>query len=1021
MSDTSTSNLMYLPYYMPDVSFNKVKYSNNLIKNGSILITDPDNGITDMNQKFLGIFKNDYIYQPVVQSTIFNIGFVQNNNNNITFFNGFTQNITESTKLNQNSIQNFNYNTIFGLTKADKTVIDWNYFGSNRKELTDAIYSRLGPKLFYYNNGDYTTGNFSIGNLGTVNSPLNINNATILNNLSGLTIYPVDPNLQPIKIDGTTQINSINNIWPYKVQQKDTQYYSILTNGKNEALLALPTVELNTPTQYLLTTKFNDTTMKNEYSYTDLGDIIQNNYHYIVSYFDTRPTRSNTNNITFNSLISSIFNENLVQFMPLAQFTSNTCSAVHYVSSASNYASCLPIAWTTTQPHTFPYTTKQSLGDICPIRLEWGKNITITTEINYTCANMINLSNILSGWNYNDSNWKVVNQLGNNASRANVPYINAGLVLYVPNTYYNDYDTHYKGNLYIDKNNKNFATSKIFINLDNNDIPINYYINIAGVNVNLNIPLDSSLKYLPSSTKHITIDNNLYKCIWYTQTVDINGIFYNITLVNNKSIKDVWAKTKIFNKVDTINKYFKVYVTLSTSVTKSINYVYNSIDSNYTFVFNIGNNIFTIIKPKSEITQVKDQSIGSISNGLYTYDITINNYTAQESGKCDVTITLKNDDGHNNNPNYITISSDSLPDLNIIVIYSHNDISINQFYQVATETHQEKIARNISLNQFFIQSSNDDTYVTTLNNKSDIFIKIENNRGINNNVSFTSTSDYTNVCYYIDLANEPGEEGEKTTPPTTSGTMNNFGKFKTWLNKFDIGPFWSNMNDKTKNYLNKIYSYTNTPTDDLLNYQFNLSTPCCLPFDTLSTSSNVQKYNNHFITSNNADGTNYNDDAYIYNNTNFLGYISKDNINTSQDLVKLVNVFSVPITNALNTTHTATDTMTFRFEKPTLPGTTDYYYIIGIYLYLTKGIPLTTLNNYPHYIGFSPSTNILEPAILQDSNETGGGVPVLLNSSFVKNTTDLYNDNYTNSILMKDYLTTPSIFMSINESTGNNL
>lgn len=1022
MSDTSISNLMYLPYYMPDVSFNKVKYSNNLIKNGSILITDPDNGITDMNQKFLGNFKNDYTYQPVVQSTIFNIGFVQNNNNNITFFNGFTQNITESTKLNQNSIQNFNYNTIFGLTKADKTVIDWNYFGSNREELTDAIYSRLGPKLFYYLNGDYTTGNFSIGNLGTVTNPSsNITNRENLKNLSGLTIYPVDPNLQPIEIKGTTQINSINNIWPYKVQQKDTQYYSILTNGKNEALLALPTVELNTPTQYLLTTKFNDTTMKNEYSYTDLGDIIQNNYHYIVSYFDTRPTRSNTNNITFNSLISSIFNENLVQFMPLAHFTSNTCSAVHYVSSASNYASCLPIAWTTTQPHTFPYTTKQSLGDICPIRLEWGKNITITTEINYTCANMINLSNILSGWNYNDSNWKVVNQLGNNASRANVPYINAGLVLYVPNTYYNDYDTHYKGNLYIDSTNKNFATSKIFINLDNNDIPINYYINIAGVNVNLNIPLDSSLKYLPSSTKHITNDNNLY-CIWYTQTVDINGIFYNITLVNNKSIKDVWAQTKIFNKVDTINKYFKVYVTLSTSVTKSINYIYNSIDSNYTFVFNIGNNIFTIAK--SEISGGNNQSLGSISNGLYTYDITItiNNYTAQESGKCDVTITLKNNDGHNNNPNYITISSDYLPDLDIIVIYSHNDIPINAFYQVATETHQEKIARNISLNQFFIQSSNDDTYVTTLNNKSDIFIKIENNTsGYNNNVAFTSTSDPTNVCYYIYLANEPGEEEEKTTPPTTSGTMNNFGKFKTWLNKFDIGPFWSNFNDKTKDYLNAIYSYTNTPTGDLLKYQFNLSTPCCLPFDTLSTSSNVQKYNNHFITSNNADGTTYNDDAYIYNNTNFLGYISKDNINTSQDLVKLVNVFSVPITNALNTTHTATDTMTFRFEKPTLPGTTDYYYIIGIYLYLTKGIPLTTLNNYPHYIGFSPSTNILEPVILQNPNETGGGVPVLLNSSFVKNTTDLYNDNYTNSILMKDYLTTPSIFMSINESTGNNL
>lgn len=1020
MSDTSTSNLMYLPYYMPDVSFNKVKYSNNLIKNGSILITDPDNGITDMNQKFLGNFKNDYTYQPVVQSTIFNIGFVQNNNNNITFFNGFTQNITESTKLNQNSIQNFNYNTIFGLTKADKTVIDWNYFGSNRKELTDAIYSRLGPKLFYYLNGDYTTGNFSIGNLGTVNSPLNINNATILKNLSGLTIYPVDPNLQPIKIEGNTPINSINNIWPYKVQQKDTQYYSILTNGKNEALLALPTVELNTPTQYLLTTKFNDTTMKNEYSYTDLGDIIQNNYHYIVSYFDTRPTRSNRNDITFNSLISSIFNENLVQFMPLAHFTSDICDSMHN-PTASNYASCLPIAWTTTQPHTFPYTTKQSLGDICPIRLEWGKNITITTEINYTCANMINLSNILSGWNYNDKTWEIKNQFDTTVSRANVPYINAGLVLYVPNTYYNDYDTHYKGNLYIDSTGTNYATSKIFINLDNNDIPINYYINIAGVNVNLNIPLDSSLKYLPSSTTEITDNGSKYYCIWYTQTIDINGIFYNITLVNDNSVSSIWKQTDIFNKVNTINKYFKVYVTLSTSVTKSINYVYDDTNKKYTFVFNIGNNIFTIIKPKSEITQVNDQSIGSISNGLYTYDITINNYKQGKSGKCDVTITLKNDVN-----NYTTIIPASK---SIKVIYSkknNNDsATLNEFYETCINSYSQTIARNISYKQFFIQSSNKNTYVTTLNNKSDIFVTIANDIGFNNNVSFTSTSDSTNVCYYIYLANESEKkEGEKT-PPTTSGTMNNFGKFKNWLKSF-IGGFWSNIiTEDVGRYISKIYDYTNEPdTDDLLKYQFNLSTPCCLPFDTLSTSSNVQNYDNHFITSNNNGTTAVGKDqteAYIYDANNFLGYISKDNINTSQDLVKLVNVFSVPITNALNTTHTATDTMTFRFEKPTLPGTTDYYYIIGIYLYLTKGIPLTTLNNYPHYIGFSPSTNILDTSILQNDSTNGGGVPVLLNSSFVKNTTDLYNDNYTNSILMKDYLTTPSIFMSINESTGNNL
>lgn len=1021
MSDTSTSNLMYLPYYMPDVSFNKVKYSNNLIKNGSILITDPDNGITDMNQKFLGNFKNDYIYQPVVQSTIFNIGFVQNNNNNITFFNGFTQNITESTKLNQNSIQNFNYNTIFGLTKADKTVIDWNYFGANREELTDAIYSRLGPKLFYYNNGDYTTGNFSIGNLGTVTNPSsNITNIENLKNLSGLTIYPVDPNLQSIKIDGTTQINSINNIWPYKVQQKDTQYYSILTNGKNEALLALPTVELNTPTQYLLTTKFNDTTMKNEYSYTDLGDIIQNNYHYIVSYFDTRPTRSNRNDITFNSLISSIFNENLVQFMPLAHFTSDICDSMHSPATASAYASCLPIAWTTTQPHTFPYTTKQSLGDICPIRLEWGKNITITTEINYTCANMINLSNILSGWNYNDNTWKVKNHFDGNVSRANVPYINAGLVLYVPNTNYNDYDTHYIGKLYINSNDSNYVNSKIFINLDNNGYPINYYIKIAGVNVNLDIPLstDPLYKYLPKINTNKTINTNYY-CIWYEQTVDINGIFYNITFVNDNSIKDVFEETTIFDNDTIINQHFKVYVTLSPTITKSINYIYNSSDDgNYTFVFNIGNNIIT---QKGNNISNNSITFNNVSVGLYKYNVFISGITSGQNGNCSVQINLHGDCYSNDENKIIKI--------NVITSKDSDDssLAIDKFYEDSYDSYtgnDTKINTGISYQQYFIGSSNTNMYVTTLNNNSNISVIITEGSGVNTIIPITKYNN-TYYNYYIVLEKNKDEQGNYTKLPETTGTINQFGKFKNWLNKFGIESFWNNsINDDVKNYLNAIYSYSNTPTDDLLEYQFNLSTPCCLPFDTLSTSNNVQKYNNHFITSNRKGTTAVGEDqteAYIYSNTNFLGYINKNSISTSRDLIKLVNVFSVPITNALNTTHTATDTMTFRFEKPTLPGTTDYYYIIGIYLYLTKGIPLTTLNNYPHYIGFSPSTNILEPTILQNSNETGGGVPVLLNSSFVKNTTDLYNNNYVNSILMKDYLTTPSIFMSINESTGNNL
>lgn len=1021
MSDTSTSNLMYLPYYMPDVSFNKVKYSNNLIKNGSILITDPDDGIIDLNQKFLGQFKNDYTYQPNVQSTTFNIGFVKNNINDITYFNGITQNINQSTKINQNSIQNFNYNTIFGLTKADKSIIDWNYFGQERKELTDAIYSRLGPKLFYYNTGDYSTGNFTIGNLQTVSNPSTViinNNKNYISNLKGITIYPVDPNLNPITINDTTPVSNINNIWPYKVQQKDTQYYNILTNGKNEALLALPPVELNTPTQYLLTTKFNDTTMKNEYSYTDLGDIIQNNYHYIVSYFDTRPTRKSTNNITFNSLISSVFNENLVQFMPLAHFTQNVCSNIHGGRS-SNYASCLPIAWTTTQPHTFPYTTTESLEKLCPIRLEWGKNITVTTEINYTCANMINLSNILSGWNYNDKDWTIKDNLNITATRANVPYINAGLVLYVPNTNYNDYDTHYEGKLYLNTSNNNIVNSDIFINLNNDNIPTNYYINIAGENVNLDIPLDPDTKYLPkvnSDNKNITVNGSDYYCIWYTQTVDINGIFYNITFVNHNSIKNVYDDIDYTNAT-TINNYFKAYVTLSTFVTKSIQYIYNN--GKYTFVFNIGNNIIT-----KECSGINNNTVtfNNVTIGLYKYKVTLSNITTEHSGNCTVKIELKRDYYNENTQRH-----------DITVIYSKDKNSTSsiddKFYETCETTYNKQINANISYKQYFISSSGTGTYVTTLNNISNIAVSLPSNETTATKKILFTRYNGTEYNYAITLGKVNGEL-------TKVNGNNFFGKFKNWLNQFDLIKFWENINiykgdntlnsDEITRYLNSIYNiYSNVPPGDpnnLLQYQYNFSTPCCLPFDTLSTSMNVLNYNNHYITSNSQDTIATNPTgAYVYDNTNFLGFIGKGRISNSQDLVKLVNVFSVPITNALNTTHTATDTMTFRFEKPTLPGTTDYYYIIGIYLYLTKGTTLTTINNYPHYIGFSPSTNILNPEILRDEELSGGGVPVLIDQSFVKNTSNLYNNDYINSILMKDYLITPSIFMSINESTGNNL
>lgn len=999
--DTSTSNLMYLPYYMPDVSFNKVKYSNNLFKNGSILITDPVDGIIDINQKFLGQFKNDYIYQPTVQSTTWAIGSTQNNNNNVIYFNGITNNISQSTKLNQNSIQNFNYNTIFGLTQGDQTVIDWNYFGQNGISLTDSIYSKLGPKLFYYNGGNYTTGNFTLpNNLQTVGEPSSsLLNSSYLSILEGKTIYPVDPSLAPLGISNTTEIADINNAWPYKVQPKETQYYSILTNGINEALLTLPTVELNTPTQYLLTTRFNTTTMRNEYSYTDLGDIIQNNYHYIVSYFDTRPTRSNKNTIVFNSLVSSVFNENLVQFMPLSHFTSSICSSMHYIPTASQYASCLPIAWTTTQPHTFPYATEKSLGLLSPIRLEWGKNITTTTEINYTCANMTNLSNILSGWNYYDNTWSSKNPLGQQVSRANVPYINAGLVIYVPNTNYNGYDQLYKGTLAVTSNSNQLPKAMISINL-NNEIPINYYVNIAGQIINLDISLDETQKYLPKVNK-IYVNSPTY-CICYSQSVDINGIFYNLTFVNDQPVSTIFIKNvTIFNESSMINDYFKVYITLSDSVSKKISYTYDK--NKYIFIFNIGN---TTITKSTENISGTSTNLGTITVGMYKYNVVIDGITTGQSGNCTAIITCQN-----------VIESNTQVNVNVISSKS----SESDFYSQASNPASITINNSITYEQYFIQSSGDGLYVTTLNNISDIIVSV-NKPNNEIKLSFDNNNYY---CYYITLSNSNGNVQEYNE------SLNYFGNFKKWLSSFlGKSPFWrgDSLPESAQTYLNDIYSYPTDPptdpsTDDLLEYQYNFSTPCCLPFDVVSASKTVQNYNNNLISSNRTgiqieiDGTG----CYINSDHNFLGLTSsKGEILKDRDLVKLVNVFSVPITNALNTTHTATDTMTFRFEKPTLDGVTDYYYIIGIYMYITKGLPVDTLQSYPHYIGFAPSTNILNPTTLQ-GNGVGGGVPDFLDGSFIKNTSDLYNNDYTNSILMKDYLTTPSIFMSINESTGNNL
>lgn len=962
MSDTSTSNLMYLPYYMPDVSFNKVKYSNNLMKNGSILITDPVDGIIDINQKFLGQFKNDYIYQPNIQSTTWNIARQNVNNEQLIYFNGSSNNVTQSTKVNQNSIQNFNYNTIFGLTQADQSVIDWNYYNATTTNtLTDAEYSRLGPKLFLYNTpvNNYKTGNVDLWtSYNDTKISTSVEKLSISQSLIGMNISPINPSLSSLNVTSNTAISSINNIWPYKVQPKDTQYYNILTNGYNEALLALPKVETTTRNQYLLTTKINPATNRQEYSYTDLGDIIQNNYHYIVSYFDTRPTVCK-NNYNFQSTISSLFLENLIQFFPIANFNYSICEMVHNGQQSSMIASCLPFAWTTTPQTTFPNASIDDMNSICPIQLEWGKNITVTTELNYTCANMVNLSNILTGWNYYGPNFSSPPSSNYSAvSRINAPYVNIGLVLYVPNENTGFYSNTYQGLI------NTCNSTNVVVQYDNNGTPVNYYIEIMGNQVILDIELNPNAKYLPLIQKFnngipiFTRDTN--NILYY----ELNGILYQIAFFQKNSFG--YNEVTINNLQDTINRNFTAIVTTTGSIPLNIHVnddgmVFSFGGNNYSLPSNDPNFVYNgyqykIINDNTSVSAVGAVIVGGGGSFLESC----------KSGSYGNSVAT---DAYQYNNTTLTLSNNS-------------SLTINNYYNIPFYYNDNGNGTNNCIGSFgneeisFVKPNNDDTITDTI-------------RGL---------------TYTI------------TTSSTKTGSTNKFAKYVSWLKSFfnDENP-WADLQKKefsnisnSLNIYNIIENYTqNYPTTSTSSQiQYIASCPCCLPFEIRADSPSRMYESNYFV--NGDDGVNT---SYAFLNLN--------SVTSSGDLIKLVSTYSVPITNALNTTHNSVDTMTFRFEKPNIDGVTDYYYIIGLYMYITKGQTVEDIGANPHFIGFSPSTNILNTGILNNGNFYG--IPRIIDNNYVKNTTNLYNDDYQNSILMKDWLTTPSIFMSINESTGNNL
>lgn len=757
MSSTNIgkSTNLYFPYYNPDIHFNKVNYTSNFNSIGDLLLTNYDHGLVELTGTTE--YQNDYRYVVNTHTNgMWTSGNVLLSNNGtdtgaIVLSSVSTVNRTTTDKLSAN---NLNINTIFGLTTADPSVIDYNWyniegnkniFGQTTNVVTDVEQTKLGYKLFTYsasadvdNTNNYKTGkinatisdtypvkNLTIDSVNGTYSILNTGSISEIINSNGISIY----------VNDDQTLYNLEQAWPYKVQYNSSQWYHILTNGTEDALLTLPYENTAGTYQYLFTKTCDGNNQNNTYKYTPLGDIVKNDYYYICSYFDTRATTKTTTNVP--SIATSIFNENTIQFLPLTSINDEDGNTfikyLHGTGSDIGYsslvASCIPVAFTTATSSKFSFYNddgsieEENDGNIYqyinPIGLEWGKNITVNTTFNYTCANMTNLADILTGWQYLPQNFTG----DDNIMRGNLPYINVGLVIFVP-------------------------TSKSQYTLPNKETTITKYSDLSAFT-----------RYTHWLNSFGFTDTNTSKPFWYLDNIIttsivntyINGIYGRI---------DQWTNQNQWNTVNNGD----LYKILSTPA--ALNYMYTS-----------------------------------STNELNAYD------------------------------------------------------------------------------------------------------------------------DHYNATY--------------TTETGAYGDLNNF---------LGIG--------KGKEYKGL--------TED-------------------------------------ADG------------------------------IKLINVLSVPITNALNTTHTATDSMTFRFEKPgdikDIVG--DYYYIVGLYIYLTKNLPSVQAVENPHYLGFAPSTNITNETLLTPSgsvdNNTLYNYPVKCVPAIIKDPQNLNTTNYGSSTLMKDAFITPSIFMVINESVGTNL
>lgn len=634
-----SSTEIYLPYYSPtDVpNQNKVKYTVDVGSDTSLIITS-NNGFVNLNR--INVYDqnytndettslrtgiNDYLY-TVMKTQGYKFGQVNLQNSGLPAYVGGKRELN-NTITKQLSIDNFDYNYIYGLPTAKQQVIDWNYFVNMENVGAKNIFGqtsniadtsirlnnkvtnvKLGPRLFYYNsNTEQNVGYRGAGfqtNIGTNSTVKNIvdNGLTGISNYYGLTINDVT-------INSDTKIQTLEQNWPYKVQPASDQYYQMITNGIQTGLLTIPHEPTDNQTSYYMLSIGNNGSDQ-VIQYSKLDDIVENNYYYITSYFDARPTIQTNTNLYFPSTCASLFNENLVQVLPLMPFYTTMPNLLHN-GNGSNIANVNPVCYTTFNQGSIYNMSNWTSQPTTVIPLKWDKNITITTQLNFTCANLTNLSNILTGWNYLRKDFSNSSDI---ISRANLPYVNVGVMLYFPSQ--NDDFDFVKNDNTENTNNKYIRFINWLKSFTTNGLP--FYESIVDNSVNYeavnNDILNQIYNYTYNNIETETTSTNKVKYATFSNASNVACINFNrsnagdpyddkLGLFNNDINNNL---TNFISNVVNINQFvppysannenyqeslqnaqtdiIKFYTTLSVPITNALNTTY-SMNDTCTFCF----------------------------------------------------------------------------------------------------------------------------------------------------------------------------------------------------------------------------------------------------------------------------------------------------------------------------------------------------------------------------------------------------------------------------------------------------